>query len=225
MEKILLNEKILSKNDLIADELRKFYKKNRTFVINILSSPGSGKTSFLEKILPQLKKNYNILVLVGDLQTHNDANRISKTGVKTIQINTGQSCHLDAKNIYSILKDIENCGDIDLLVIENVGNLVCPASFDLGEDIKVMLISTPEGDDKPAKYPTMVDVSDCLIINKIDLLPYVSFNVDQCIDFAKSINPRLITFKISCVTGEGLDDVITFLMEHIDKKKHDYSGH
>ena len=224
MEKILLNEKVLAKNDLIAEELRTFYKKNNIFVLNILSSPGSGKTSLLEKILPQIKERYNILVLVGDLQTNNDAERILKTGVKAVQINTGQACHLDAKNIYTILKDVENPGLIDLLIIENVGNLVCPASFDLGEDMKLLLISTPEGDDKPAKYPTMVDVSDCLIINKIDLLPHVSFNIQNCINYAKSINRNLATFTTSCYTEEGLTELIDFLKKKIDKKNHDNSG-
>lgn len=225
MEKILLNEKVLAKNDLIAEELRKFYKKHNIFVLNLLSSPGSGKTSLLEKLLPQIRECYNIFVMVGDLQTNNDAERISKTGVKAIQINTGQACHLDAKNIYNILKDIENPALIDLLIIENVGNLVCPASFDLGEDMKLLLISTPEGDDKPAKYPTMVDVADCLVINKIDLLPYVSFNVQNCINYAKRINKNLVTFTTSCYTGEGLTDLINFLKKEIDKKKHDKSRH
>lgn len=223
MEKILLNEKILAKNDLIAEELRKFYKKNNIFVLNIMSSPGSGKTTLLEKTLPQMKECYNILVLVGDLQTNNDMLRISKTGVKTIQINTGQSCHLDAKNIYNVLKDIENPALIDLLIIENVGNLVCPASFDLGEDMRLLLISTPEGDDKPAKYPTMIDVADCLVINKIDLADYVSFNVQNCINYAKRINKNLTTFTTSCYTEEGLSELIDFLKKRIDKKKHDNS--
>jgi hydrogenase nickel incorporation protein HypB len=221
MEKIVLNEKILSKNDLIAQELRNFYKKHKIYVINILSSPGSGKTSLLEKILPQMKEFYNILVLVGDLQTNNDALRIAKTGVNALQINTGQACHLDAKNIYNILKNIEDPSSIDLLIIENVGNLVCPASFDLGEDMKLLVISTPEGDDKPAKYPTMVDVSDCLIINKIDLLPYVDFNIQNCINYAKRINKNLTTFTTSCYTEEGLRYVVDFLKQRIDVKKHD----
>lgn len=224
MGKILLNEKILAKNDLIAEELRSFYKKNGTFVLNILSSPGSGKTTLLEKVLPQMKESYNILVLIGDLQTTNDAERVSKTGVKAVQINTGQACHLDAKNVYNILKDIGDSSKIDLLIIENVGNLVCPASFDLGEDMKLLVISTPEGDDKPAKYPTVVDVSDCLIINKIDLLPYVNFNVQNCMNYAKGVNKNLTIFTTSCCTGEGLVDVIKFLKNSVDKKNHDNSG-
>ncbi|MDY6821352.1 MAG: hydrogenase nickel incorporation protein HypB [Deferribacterota bacterium] len=219
MEKILLDQKILAKNELIARELKEFYKRNRIFVLNLLSSPGSGKTSLLELILPKLRSKYNILVLVGDLQTDNDAKRIEKTGVKVVQINTGKACHLDAKNIYDVLNNFENLQDIDILFIENVGNLVCPASFDLGEDLKILLLSTPEGDDKPEKYPIMVNCANCLVINKIDLIPYVRFNIDKCIERATRINPKLDVFKCSCLRDEGLEKIINYIERKVSDKQ------
>jgi hydrogenase nickel incorporation protein HypB len=218
MLNIDVTKKILNKNDLLAEKLREFYKKNNIYVINIVSSPGSGKTSLLEVILPELKKFYSIFVLVGDLQTENDADRIKKTAVPVKQINTGKSCHLTAKEIYDMLQAYEEAESLDLLIIENVGNLVCPSSFDLGEDIKMLVISTSEGDDKPLKYPSMVNVADCLIINKMDLLPYVNFDVDRCVNFARKINPSIAFFITSCYSKEGINPLIEHIKKIVDEK-------
>lgn len=209
-EKISVEEKVLSKNQSVADKLRTFFQKNKILVVNFVSSPGSGKTSILEKILTKMKDRYKIAVIEGDLETENDANRIRKTGVEAYQIITKGDCHLEAVGIKKGLEhlDMEN---LDLLIIENVGNLVCPSSFDLGEDFKAVVISTTEGDDKPAKYPSMIHVSSAIIINKTDLLPYVDFNVERCFEYAGRVNPNLAKFTTSCKTGEGIDELAEWL--------------
>ncbi len=218
MEKINIEEKILSKNIKKADALRDLFKKKRVFVMNLVSSPGSGKTSILESTLIGIKNKYNIGVIEGDLQTENDAKRIRKTGIDAIQINTGGACHLEAGGIEKALVNFD-LDKLDLLVIENVGNLVCPASFDLGEDCKVVVVSTPEGEDKPAKYPSMIRVASAMIINKIDLLAYLDFDINKCIDFAKGINPDLDFFNVSCKTGEGISTWTNWLTKQINDKK------
>jgi len=218
MEKINIEEKILSKNIKKADALRELFKEKGVFVLNLVSSPGSGKTSILESTLTGLKDKYNIGVIEGDLQTDNDAKRIRKLGIKAHQINTGGACHLEASGIEKSLEqfDLDN---MDLLIIENVGNLVCPSSFDLGEDCKVVVISTTEGDDKPAKYPSMIRVSSALIINKTDLLEHVDFNTEECIKYAKGIQPDLKIFQTSCKTGEGIKHWSIWLAEAIESKR------
>jgi hydrogenase nickel incorporation protein HypB len=217
-KKIETEDKILSKNQHIADELRNIFNEKRILVVNFVSSPGSGKTSILEKILPFLGKKFNIAVIEGDLETENDAERIRKTGVLAYQITTHGACHLEA---FSIKKALENfdLDNLDLIVIENVGNLVCPSSFDLGEDFKIVVISTPEGEDKPAKYPSMIHVSSVLIVNKIDLSEYLEFDIDKCVKYAKNINPDLKVFKTSCKTGEGIEEFAQFIEEKILEKR------
>lgn len=217
-KKIETEDKILSKNQQIADELRNIFNEKKILVVNFVSSPGSGKTSILEKSLPFLRKKFNIAVIEGDLETENDAERIRKTGISAYQITTHGACHLEA---FSIKKALENfdLDNLDLIVIENVGNLVCPSSFDLGEDFKIVVISTPEGEDKPAKYPSMIHVSSVLIVNKIDLSEYLEFDIDKCVKYAKNINPDLKVFKTSCKTGEGIEEFVQFMEEKILEKR------
>ncbi len=217
MSTVDVKKKILAKNDEIAQELREFFNKNNVSVFNFVSSPGSGKTSVLEKILIKLKNKYNICVIEGDLQTDNDAKRIEAVGVKAIQINTGRACHLEATGIKKVVENL-NIKELDMIIIENVGNLVCPSAYDLGEDYKIVVISTTEGDDKPSKYPTMIHVSSALIINKTDLLPYVNFDVDKCIENAKKIKPVIDCFKTSCVDETGLDEFSDWFIEKTEKK-------
>jgi hydrogenase nickel incorporation protein HypB len=215
MSKIDVKEKIFAKNNAKAEVLRE--KFNNTCVLNFVSSPGSGKTSILEKVLVMLKDKYKVAVIEGDQQTTNDADRIEATGVKAFQVNTGRACHLEAIDVEKAMAELGY--DLDLLIIENVGNLVCPAAFDLGEDAKVIVLSTTEGEDKPIKYPTMFRVSSAFIINKTDLLDYVDFDVDKCIDYAKGVNPELEVFKTSCREEEGLDDVVGYIEKMIQAKK------
>ncbi len=216
MSKVDVKKKILSKNDEIAAELRSLFKEKHVAVLNFVSSPGSGKTSILEKTLIKLKDKYNICVIEGDLQTDNDAKRIEAVGIDAIQINTGRACHLEAASIKKVIDKL-NLDELDLIIIENVGNLVCPSAYDLGEDCKIVVISTTEGDDKPSKYPTMIHVSTALIINKIDLLPYVNFDVEKCIENAKKVKPSIKCFQTSCVDEVGFDDWLDWLEKQICK--------
>ena len=218
MEKIEINQKVLSKNDMDAAELRSRFKKNGTFTVNIMSSPGSGKTSLLEKILGALSSKYNVAVIEGDLQTENDKERIEKVGVKAVQIQTGGACHLEAAEIERKLPLVDG-DNLDLLIIENVGNLVCPSEYDLGQDANIILLSVTEGDDKPLKYPTMFFAGDIFIINKVDLAPYVDFDIEKAISNAKKIKSTLENFTISCKTGEGLQQVIDWFGRGILAKK------
>lgn len=217
MQKVDVEKKILSKNDKRAAELREKFKN--TCVLNFVSSPGSGKTSILERVLVSLKDRYKVAVIEGDQQTSNDADRIEATGVTAFQVNTGRACHLEATDVE---KGMGALGyDLDLLIIENVGNLVCPSQFDLGEDAKIIVLSTTEGDDKPIKYPVMFRVGSAFIINKTDLLPYVDFDIEKCIEYAKGVNPELDVFSVSCKTGEGLDGITQFIEKMIKDKKED----
>lgn len=217
MKKVNVNEKILSKNDIVAHRLRALFEEKNIAVFNFVSSPGSGKTSILEKTLVKLKSTFNIGVIEGDLQTENDAKRIEAIGVKAIQINTGGACHLEAAGIEKVLTEFD-LDTLDLLVIENVGNLVCPSSYDLGEDAKIAVVSTTEGDDKPAKYPSMIRVSSALIVNKTDLLPYVPFSVDNCIQNALDIQPEMKTFQTSCTSEDGLTEWTNWFTDQINQK-------
>lgn len=216
MSVITVERKVLEKNDQIADELRNKFRTRKIFTINLLSSPGSGKTSLIEKTVEHLKGKFNISVIVGDVQTDNDAMRIGKLNIPVVQIITHGSCHLEAQLVRDAYKKIED-EPIDLLIIENVGNLVCPAGYDLGEDKKVVLLSTTEGDDKPLKYPAIFRNSSALVINKIDLLPYVNSSVEEIKKNAKSINYDLNIFELSCKTSEGIDDWCNWLLNHIKK--------
>lgn len=212
MSIITIEKKVLEKNDQLAAENRKDFLKRKIFVINLVSSPGSGKTSILEATIEHLKNRIKIAVIEGDVQTDLDAQRIDKFGVPVVQIVTHGSCHLDAKLVQDAAANI-NLNDIQLLIIENIGNLVCPASYDLGEHIKVVVASTTEGDDKPLKYPAMFRNASALIINKIDLLPYTNCNIDLLKNNAILINPNLKVFETSCTTKKGISEWCNWLAE------------
>ncbi len=203
---------VMQKNNMLAERNRGYFDAKNIIALNLVSSPGSGKTSLLEKTISELKNNISIAVIEGDQQTFQDADRIDALNTPVIQVNTGNGCHLDANMINQAVKKL-NLSERTLLMIENVGNLVCPALFDLGEAGKVVIISVTEGDDKPIKYPTMFEMSDICIINKIDLLPYVDFDVDRCKNFALKVNPGLKFFTLSAKTGEGFEQWLRWLKE------------
>jgi len=213
-EKVKLEKKILSRNDILAADLRRLFASENVAVMNMVSSPGSGKTSLLEKTLSDLSSDMRVAVIEGDIQTENDARRIAATGVPVHQINTGGACHLEAGMVRDSLVNFD-LDNLELLVIENVGNLVCPSAFDLGENQRVALISTTEGDDKPLKYPAMFHTAHVMVINKIDLLPFTDFSVDEVIRNARSLNPDIRILKTSCRTGEGLDDWADYVREFV----------
>jgi hydrogenase nickel incorporation protein HypB len=212
MSVITIERKVLEKNDEIANQNRDLFKSNGIFIFNLVSSPGSGKTSILESTIEHLNGKIKLAVIEGDVQTDFDAQRIAKHGVPVVQIVTRGGCHLDAPLVRDALKqlDIKN---INCLVIENVGNLVCPANYDLGEDVKVVVISTTEGDDKPLKYPAMFRSASVLIINKTDLLPYVNCDLKLLKSNALQINPDLEIFETSCTTGVGIGDWCNWILQ------------
>ncbi len=200
---VQIERDILSKNRSYAEENRARFAQKGVLALNFVSSPGSGKTSLLVRAINDLKERLSIAVIEGDQQTSNDADRIRATGAKAIQVNTGKGCHLDAHMIGHALESLAPAEN-SLLFIENVGNLVCPAAFDLGEAHKVVLLSTTEGEDKPAKYPDMFAAADLMLLNKSDLLPHLDFDVGACIGHALRVNPNLQTLVVSAKTGEGL---------------------
>jgi hydrogenase nickel incorporation protein HypB len=202
--KVKVQADILGANDALADDNRKLFSEKGVFVINIMSSPGAGKTTLLEKTITAMKDEFRIGVIEGDVATTADAERIEALGVPVVQINTGSMCHLDGSMIRGALGEFD-LDALDILIIENVGNLVCPAEFRLGEDHKVMLLSVTEGHDKPLKYPLMFRESSVLVLNKTDLLPYTDFDMDKAVGDSLSINPALKVFPLSCRTGEGLE--------------------
>ena len=195
---------ILSKNNDYAGNNRAYFLDKGILALNLVSSPGSGKTSILETSLVDLKNEFSLKVIEGDQQTTQDADRINKTGVDAVQVNTGKGCHLDANMVGNAFNDL-NIEEDSLLFIENVGNLVCPAAFDLGEYCKVAILSITEGEDKPLKYPDMFAASDLMLLNKIDLLPHLNFDVEKCINFARQVNPKIQVLQISATSGEGMD--------------------
>jgi len=202
---VQIEQDILSKNDEYARANRQAFAENGILTLNLVSSPGSGKTSLLTRTLQDLGDEIPMAVIEGDQETSRDADRIRETGVRAVQINTGKGCHLDAHQVGHAVDHLELARD-SVLMIENVGNLVCPAAFDLGEAAKVAILSATEGEDKPIKYPDMFHAADILLLNKIDLLPYLDFDVAQCIDYARRINPGIQIFKVSAKTGEGMQD-------------------
>jgi len=214
---IRIEEDLLAKNDRLARRNREIFAARGLFVLNLVSSPGSGKTSILERTLTDLKNELRFAVLEGDQQTTNDADRIAATGVPAWQINTGAGCHLDAHMVGHGVEafDLEAT---DILMIENVGNLVCPASFDLGEDHKVAVLSVTEGEDKPLKYPQMFQAAELMLINKIDLLPYLRFDVERCKAFARQVNPSIRILELSCHSGEGMQAWYDWLAEGVRGK-------
>jgi hydrogenase nickel incorporation protein HypB len=206
---------ILQKNQLLAERNRGFFEARNILALNFVSSPGAGKTSLLERTLSDLKTEFPISVIEGDQQTMNDARRIAETGAPVVQINTGKGCHLDAEMIAHALKKLNPVPN-SVLAIENVGNLVCPALFDLGEYRRIVVISVPEGDDKPIKYPDMFYSAHLCIINKIDLLPYVTFNVEKARQYALQVNHHLEFIELSATSGQGLDDWYQWLRNQSD---------
>ena len=198
-----VEQDILHENNLLAERNRGFFEGRNILAINLVSSPGSGKTSLLERTLTDLKGELEFAVIEGDQQTANDADRIHATGTKVTQINTGKGCHLDAHMVLHAVQGMKLKAD-SVLFIENVGNLVCPAMFDLGEKERAVVISVTEGDDKPLKYPDMFHSSTLCIINKTDLLPYVKFDVEKAKEYARKVNPSLEIIELSCTSGEGM---------------------
>jgi hydrogenase nickel incorporation protein HypB len=218
--KISVVRNILEANDRIAQQNRDLFDQYGLFVINLMSSPGAGKTSLLERTIEALKDDFRIGVIEGDIQSSQDAERIASKGVPAVQINTDGACHLDGNMIRETFGEID-LKELDLLVVENVGNLVCPAEFKVGEDYKVMILSVTEGDDKPSKYPLMFHESRVLLVNKIDLLPHVDCRVEKIKEDALKINPELDIFEVSCKTGEGLDPWYHWLGERVRERRHE----
>ncbi len=209
-----IKKSVFEDNDRQADLLREELKKNKTFLLNLMSSPGSGKTTTLTRTINALKGGMNIGVMEADIDSVVDADAISKTGAKVIQLHTGGMCHLDAGMTKQGLAGL-GTGNLDLIFLENVGNLVCPAEFDTGASKNAMILSVPEGDDKPLKYPLMFSVAHVLLINKIDVLEHFDFNLDACCERAKKINPDIKIIPISARTGEGMDEWIDWLRAEV----------
>jgi hydrogenase nickel incorporation protein HypB len=213
-QRIPVVERILSANDNLAQENQSQLDAAKVFAINMMASPGAGKTSLIEQTLPRLARKLRVAVVDGDIATSIDADRASAAGaIVAVQINTGGECHLDAVMLHQALGQID-LSTVDMLLVENVGNLVCPADFRLGTHKSVLIASIPEGDDKPYKYPGMYRGVDALVINKIDLLPYINFNMDYFQQGVEILNPGLVTFPLSCRTGEGIEAWIDWLLEN-----------
>ena len=208
--KINIMTDILEANDRIAAVNRQLFDRHKNLVLNLMSSPGAGKTILLEKTAQALRGKLRLGVIVGDVETARDKERLEKYDLPVVQLNTGSACHLDANMIASALPHVD-LTNIDVLVVENVGNLVCPAEFRVGEDFKIMILSVTEGDEKPLKYPLMFRESSLLLINKIDLLKYTNFNLDEAKANARKVNPNIEIVDISCVTGEGISDWVAWL--------------
>lgn len=215
--KINVMQDVLQANDRIAGENRQLFEKNRNLVLNLMSSPGAGKTSLLEKTAELLDGKLRLGVVVGDIETTRDADRIARHNIPAIQLTTGTACHLDANMVASALPHLP-LDKIDVLVVENIGNLVCPAEFIVGEDFKIMILSVTEGDEKPLKYPLMFRESSLMLINKIDLLQYTNFNLKEARANALKINPDIDIIEISCTRGTGLSDWISWLESRYQNK-------
>ena len=216
--KIPVIRDVLETNTLGAQELQALFREAEVLVVNLMSSPGAGKTTLLERTLHDLKDEFSMGVIEGDLQTLNDAERIAGTGAAVVQINTQGGCHLNTAMIQNALETFD-LDSLDILFIENVGNLVCPAEFRLGEDFRVALLSLPEGDDKPEKYPPMFSLSQVMILNKADLLPYLDFDLERATQGARALNKDLEVFTLSAGTGEGLGDWYAWLRKAVFSKK------
>jgi len=210
-----IEQDILQNNEVLAARNKGYFEAKNIFALNMVSSPGSGKTSILERTLADLKDEIPFYVIEGDQQTLNDANRIDALNIPVIQINTGKGCHLESDMIFDAVKKLDIKNDA-ILMIENVGNLVCPSMFDLGENKRVVIISTTEGEDKPIKYPDMFHTSDVCIINKIDLLPYLNIDIDKLKNYALQVNPNLQFFEVSATTGEGMDAWYKWLKKNVN---------
>ncbi len=208
--KVKVVTRILEANDRIAEENRKRFKEAGVYVVNLMGAPGAGKTTLLERTIQALKPRLRVGVIEGDIVGSDDAERIGALDVPVVQINTGGACHLDANMISEVLDEMP-LGELDLLIIENVGNLVCPAEFKVGEDAKMMVLSIAEGHDKPLKYPLMFCESSALVLNKIDLLPYMNTDMNKVRNDSLALNPKLKIFEVSCATGAGIDAWATWL--------------
>ena len=209
---------VLEANDKLAASLKQLFAAHHILALNLISSPGAGKTSLLERTLADLSSEFRMAVIEGDLQTDNDARRVAATGAKAVQINTEGGCHLDSNMIMEALGSL-SLNEIDILFIENVGNLVCPVEFDCGEDAKVALLSVTEGDDKPEKYPQLFHRAQAMVLNKIDLLPYVDFDTETAIQHARHTNAELAVFEVSCRTGNGLSAWYDWLRKSVQMKQ------
>ncbi len=210
MNRVPLEGKVLNENARVAAELRERFREHRVLVINLISSPGSGKTTLLEKTLEELPVGSRVAVLTGDLQTENDANRLKRYGYPVKQITTGGTCHLDARMVEKHIAEWDLAA-LDLLIIENVGNLVCPSSYDLGESAKIVLLSVTEGEDKPLKYPSIFFKSELMVLTKTDLLPYVPFDVNQALANARRVHAGIEVLRVSCLTGHGVEEWLAWL--------------
>lgn len=210
--KVQVVKNILSANEQIAQENRRLFDEKGVFALNIMAAPGAGKTSLIERTIEPLRGRLRIGVIEGDVASNIDADRIARLGIPAVQINTGGTCHLDANMVRVALPRLSLDG-IDLLLVENVGNLICPTNFALGEHLKVIVASTPEGDDKPYKYPGMFSVVDVLVLNKVDLLPLLEFDLDYFRRGVEALNPDVAFFPMSCKTGEGVQEWIEWLVE------------
>ncbi|AIF54243.1 hydrogenase nickel incorporation protein HypB [Pelosinus sp. UFO1] len=215
---IKVMESILDKNDQISAELQERFRESGILVLNLLGSPGCGKTSLLENTIGALKNKLSMAVIEGDLFTAKDAERIEQHGVPVVQINTGGGCHLDANMVRSAL-DCLDLTALDVIVIENVGNLVCPAEFNIGEDVKVTVLSITEGDDKPLKYPLIFKQASAVLLNKVDLLPYTNFDIQSAVGDITSIHPGVTLLQVSCQSGTGLEDWYNWLIEQARMKR------
>jgi hydrogenase nickel incorporation protein HypB len=216
MNQVPLEKKVLKENDRVAINLRERFRNAGTLAVNLISAPGSGKTSLLEKTLASLPRNLRVAVLTGDIQTENDANRLKRFGFPVKQITTGGTCHLDAQMIDRHLADW-NLGEIDILFIENVGNLVCPSSYDLGEAAKIVLLSVTEGEDKPLKYPSIFFKSELLVITKTDLLPHVPFDIEQAEANARRVHPEMEILRVSSTGSTGLEPWFEWLAQRRER--------
>ena len=210
-----VRKNVLKQNDVVARALRERFRAAGVSVVSLVSSPGSGKTAFLEKTLTLLRPNHRVAALVGDLATENDAARLARSQAPVRQITTGTLCHLEAAMVEKALDDWQDLHQLDFLFIENVGNLVCPSSYDLGEDLRLVLISVTEGEDKPLKYPTIFNSADVAIVTKMDLAAAVEFNWDTAYSNIQAVRPGMRVFRVSAKTGEGMEDYLSFLAERL----------
>lgn len=213
MERVTIQQDILNENNRIAGHNREHLEQHQVAAFNWISAPGSGKTSLLEALARQLPQGVTMGVIEGDQRTDNDAKRLAKLGIAAVQINTGSACHLDAAMVHEAFHQL-NLAELNWLMIENVGNMVCPTAYNLGEHHKIAVISTPEGSDKPEKYPDLILTAELLVINKIDLAPHLDFDLEQCRNAALRIKPTIKVLTVSAKTGQGMQDLLNWLQTH-----------
>ncbi len=214
---IKIVRQVLEWNEDCNEELKALFKKKKVFVLNVMGSPGAGKTSLITKMIESMKDKYSIAVIEADIEGKIDAEKINSMGIPVVQLHTGGACHIEAMSIKNIVPEFD-LNKIDVMIIENIGNLVCPAEFKIGEDIRIVVLSVPEGDDKVEKYPLMFSTSECLVVNKYDMLKYFDFKYDRVASDAKEINPKINIFPVSSSNGDGVDEFVKWLESEIDKK-------